>query len=648
MVPARSAIETERIRRQLERILVSKVFVSAQRSQAFLRYVVEKSIAGLLPKEYELAIDVFERSTDYDPAIDATVRVEASRLRNRLREYYDTEGKRDPILIEIPKGGYSAVFTFTGQQPEGNSADLPEDTPGTSQGKPEKNEHTGVEAAPGNLPEAATSNPHNKSATHGNRRVLAWISLFLALFLSAAFSVWAFTHWKHAHTQFRSLAVLPLQNLSGDPGQDYFAAGMTDELTTQLARIPGLRVVSRTSAFAASRSPKSVQQIANALQVDAVVEGSIVRAGDRIRITAQLIDARTDRHIWAQSFEGPASDVLSLQDSVAQQIASQAPLGLVPPAPRAPANPVAYDAYLRGRYFLNRQEFSRSLQYFQQAISLDPSYPSAYAGYATALDAAATFDIGPADKLMPEAIAAAQHAIQLDPENGEAYTALGSVQTIYSWNWAEADQNLTRGIALNPNDSIAEFKYAVYLDAVGRPQDAVTHMRRALQLDPVSFFVSRRLGATLYLARQYDAALAQFQRAAQMEDQPGTVDNYLSLIYEQKGDHDQAVQHDLIALKQTMPKIDEAALSAAYRQHGWQSYWVARNHALLNTPAHPCIAYQIGVDDLRLNDRDQAFDAFQHAIDGHCIYMAFIRVDPLFDSVRADPRYTALLTRIRQ
>ena len=249
---------------------------------------------------------------------------------------------------------------------------------------------------------------------------------------------------------------------------------------------------------------------------------------------------------------------------------------------------------------------------------------------------------------MPKALAAAQRAIELDPQNGEAYTALGSVQTIYEWDWTAAEQNLTRGISLNPNDSIAEFKYAVYLDAAGRPQDAVTHMRRALQLDPLSFIVNRRLGATLYLARQYDAALAQLQRAAEMEHRPGSIDSYISLIYEQKGEHDEAVQHDLVALHEDQPQLDIAALLGVYQQHGWQPYWRARTRALLTTSAQPCTAYEIGIDDLRVNELDHAFDSFQHALDSHCFYMALIRVDPLLDSVRRDSRYAALLTRMHQ
>ena len=645
-----SATDAEAIRLQVERILASRLFFSAQRSRAFLRYAVEKSILGLVPKEYEIAIDVFERSADYDPVVDSTVRVEASRLRNRLREYYDTQGKHDPILIDIPKGGYSAVFTQSGDEPDGIPADsLPLTTgPTTNERTSRTAERDGQATAHGRHPEPANAAKpaSNEAPRNGRRRAFVWISLLAVFSLAVAFSIWASMRWERARTPIRSLAVLPLNNLSGDPSQEYFADGMTDELITELARIPNLRVVSRTSVMADKGSRRPLSDIARQLGVDAIVEGSIVRSGGRIRITAQLIDARTDRHLWAQSFEGSASDVLTLQDSVAQQIATQASLVLAPPSPRPPVNPAAHDAYLRGRYFFNKQDFSHSLESFQHAIALDPTYASAYAGYASALDAASTYNIGTPQQLMLKAIAAAQRAIQLDPQNGEAYTELGSVQTIYEWDWTGAEQNLTRGISLNPSDSIAEFKYSVYLDAVGRPQDAVTHMRRALQLDPLSFIINRRLGVALFYDHQYDAALAQLERAAEMEQRSGSVEYYVSLIYEQKGEHDEAVRHNLIALHEDEPQLDTAALLGAYQQHGWQSYWRAHRRALLTISANPCIAYQIGVDDLRVNELDHAFDAFQHALDNHCFNMALIRVDPLLDSVRHDPRYLALQDRL--
>ena len=477
------------------------------------------------------------------------------------------------------------------------------------------------------------------------RKLLRTGVLGAACLVALAAATWLIAS-RHHSQPIRSLAVLPLANLSGDASEEYFADGMTDELITEIARIPNLHVVSRTSVMAYKDPRRSLQEIARQLNVDAIVEGSVVRSGSRVRITAQLIDARTDRHLWAQSFEGNASDVLSLQDNVAQQIAQQTRLVLLPGAARPPVNPAAHDAYLRGRYFLNKQDVSHSLESFEQAIAIDPGYASAYAGYATALDAAATFGIGRPEELMPKALAAAQRAIQLDPQNGEAYTALGSVQTIYSWDWAAAEQNLTRGIALNPNDALAEFKYAIYLDATGRPQDAVTHMRHAVELDPLSFFADRRLSATLYLARQYDAALAQMQRAQEMEHSPGSTDNYLSLIYEQRGDRDKAVEHDLIALHSYEPQLDMHGLLHEYQQHGWESYWRARARALIATPGRPCIAYQIGVSDLRVHDLDDAFSSFQRAIGSHCYSMVLIRVDPLFDTVRQDARYGELLKRM--
>lgn len=544
-----------------------------------------------------------------------------------------------PQFVQTISGsGYRFIATVTVVEPE--------DTAPT--------QSADVTVEPSAAPEVSAALPIPSSVRPRQR---FWLVAILCAFVLIAIAVLAVGRIpfaarflnRRSSSAIGSLAVLPLQNLSGDPGQEYFADGMTDELITELARIPNLRVVSRTSVMADKGSIRPLPDLARQLDVDAIVEGSIVRSGDRIRITAQLIDARTDRHLWAQSFEGPASDVLTLQDSVAQQIAAQASLVLTPTSPRAPVNPAAHDAYLRGRFFFNKQDFDHSLESFEQAIALDPNYASAYAGYASALDAAATFGIGTPEQLMPKALAAAQRAIQLDPQNGEAFTELGSVQTIYEWDWTAAEQNLTRGISLNPSDSIAEFKYAVFLDAVARPHDAVTHMRRALQLDPLSFLVNRRLGATLYLAREYDAALVQLQRAAEMEHQPGSIDNYMSLIYEQKGDRDEAVQHDLTAaLHEGQPHLDTAALLGVYHQRGWQAYWRARTRSLLTTSAYPCTAFEIGIDDLRVNELDHAFESFQHAVDSHCFYMALIRVDPLFDSVRDDSRYTALLRRIHQ
>jgi TolB-like protein/DNA-binding winged helix-turn-helix (wHTH) protein len=455
----------------------------------------------------------------------------------------------------------------------------------------------------------------------------------------------------HRERPIRSLAVLPLENLSGDSTQDYFAAGMTDEITTELARIHDLRVVSRTSGVLAGSQDRSLRQIAADLDVDAVVEGSVVRSGNRVRITAQLIDTRTDKHLWAQSFEGRLDDILSLQDSVARQIAAQTRLTLIPPAagqndPAASVDPVAHDDYLRGRYFFQKQDLLHSVAYFQQAIAAQPSYASAYAGLAEALDAEAT--MGPSNSdTIPRALAAAMQAVKLGPENGEAYTALGSIQTIYEWNWLAAEQNLTQGIALSPGYPLAEMKYAVYLDAVGHPEDAVTHMRRALTLDPLSFYMNRRLGATLYIARHYDEALQQLQRAGEMEPQQhGSVDTYITLVYEAKGMRDEAVAHDLLALQSDRSQVDTSSLDSIYKRNGWNAYWAARIAALQPYADSDCVSYEQAVSYLRLGDRDRAFSFLNRAVDQHCYRVIWMKADPLLDSIRADSRYPRLLQRI--
>ena len=363
------------IEEQLDRILRSKTFHLAQRSQAFLRYAVENSLRGNAPKEYVIAVDVLGRDEDYDPAIDATVRVEAGRLRGRLREYYHTEGNDDPIFIGMPKGGYSAVFDIrethgVGAAPAMVEARRPPAEP--------------VSDSKGAVPEAEAGSLRGNVARVDRAprdRKKFWITAVCLAAALVSVAVWLISKRSHVAVPIRSLAVLPLQNLSGDPGQDYFADGITDELITELAQIPNLRVVSRTSVMRDKGSTKSLRQIARELDVDALVEGSVVRSGNRVRITAQLIDTREDKHLWARSFEEQISDVLTLQDTIAGEIASQAKVMLVPGAEstRARIDPAAYDAYLRGLYFLNLRDADKSAEYFQQAVSLAPKWAAASA-----------------------------------------------------------------------------------------------------------------------------------------------------------------------------------------------------------------------------------------------------------------------------
>ncbi|HUX43659.1 MAG TPA: hypothetical protein VMV57_02815 [Terracidiphilus sp.] len=392
-------------------------------------------------------------------------------------------------------------------------------------------------------------------------------------------------------------------------------------------------------------------EIANALKVDAVVEGSVVRAGDMVRITAQLIDARTDRHLWAQSFEGRANDILALQDTISEEIAAQTKVTLQSKTragkSQQSVNPAAYDAYLRGLFFFQKQDFDHSVASFHQAIAIDPAYSAAYAELATALDAQSIFHEGSPKVEMEQALAYAKRAIQLDPENGMAYTELGSIQTVYSWDWPAAEQNLLRGISLSPSSSIGEMKYAVYLDAVGRPEEAVEHMRRSLDLDPMSFFMTRRLGVTLYLARHYRESLATLNEAAEMEpEQGGSFDNWLGAVYEMEGRRDEAVRDDIAALHMERPSADTDLLEQVYRRDGWKAYWRARLDGERPYAAEQCVPYSMALSSMRIGDDDGAFVLFNRALDQHCYAAIYLKSDPRLDPIRGDARFVALLRRI--
>jgi DNA-binding winged helix-turn-helix (wHTH) protein/tetratricopeptide (TPR) repeat protein len=309
-------------------------------------------------------------------------------------------------------------------------------------------------------------------------------------------------------------------------------------------------------------------------------------------------------------------------------------------------NLAARDAYLRGRYFLSKREAGKSAAYFEQAVSLDPTSASAYAGLSDSLESETLLGMARPEDAMPRALAAAKRAIALDPQNGEAYAALGSIETTYEWNWGAAEYNLKRGIALNPTYAYAEMRYAVFLDAMNRTGEAITHMRRALQLDPLSFLMNRHMGSTLFFARHYDEALYHLRRAGEMEPESTVVENWISWIYEKKGMHDEAVNHDLALLRADLPPAQLEQLRSLYQRAGWQGYWLKRIDLMSRKEQQGCTAYNLAVSYLRLGNQDQAFLWLNRAIDHRCVWMIWLKVDPMLDDLRPDQRYASLLGRI--
>ena len=479
------------------------------------------------------------------------------------------------------------------------------------------------------------------------------LALIIPFFLLFTFLLKGRTHKSDASAPIRSLAVLPLQNLSGNPNEEYFADGMTDELITELARIPGLRVVSRTSVMQDKGARKSLAQMARELDVDAIVEGSVVRSGDRARITAQLIDTRSDKHLWAQTFEGPLGDILSLQDSVAREISRQTSSVLTPAARAGMTNtrhinPEAHDAYLRGLYFIQRRDGDLAASYFRKAIALEPDYGAANAGLAEALVTQFLASGKDAAEIMPLAIAAARRAIELDPYSGEAYTALGAIDTNFLYDWDAAEQNLRKGIELSPSSSDAETWYAVYLTSVGRPAEAVKAMQRAVTLAPLSFWANRLLGSMLYYSRRYDESLAALKRASEIApDKFGFVEGWNSNNYEVQSRYSEALAADLKDMVSELSPQVINTFRSAFAIGGWKGYQEARVKFLLPRSMNQCDINPLAMSYVRLSNLTEAFRWFNRDLDNHCSMTVFeLSADPRLDKIRGDERFRDLLRRV--
>jgi TolB-like protein/Tfp pilus assembly protein PilF len=362
---------------------------------------------------------------------------------------------------------------------------------------------------------------------------------------------------KSRSVEIRSIAVLPLENLSQDPSQDYFSDGITDALTTELAQIGALRVISRTSATNFKGNKETLPEIGRKLSVDAIVEGSVTRSENRVRITAQLIDAQNDRHLWAKTYERDLKDVLQLQDEVAREIAEEIRVKLTPEertrlTDARPLDPAAHDAYLRGRYFWNRRtepELHKAKDYFEQAIAKDPGYAPAYSGLA---DTYFYLSYGwghiPPREGMPLARAAALKAIELDDSSAEGHTSLAIVKYLYDWDIPGSEQQFKRAIALNPNYEMGHHGYTVLLSSQRRFDESITEARKAVEVDPLSVPANNMLGTMLQAANRCDEALAVDKKTLDLDPNPthlNMVHGRMAACYRAKGLDKEAFEEDV-------------------------------------------------------------------------------------------------------
>ncbi len=328
-----------------------------------------------------------------------------------------------------------------------------------------------------------------------------------------------------APPRIASIAVLPLENLSHDPEQEYFADGMTEELITTLGKISALRVISRTSVMRYKRTSKPVPQIGRELNVDAVIEGTLLRSGGRVRITANLLHAPTDRHLWAESYERDLGDVLTLQRELARTVAKEirATVSLEEQARMArsrPLHPEAHELYLKGQYHYykwRQEEFKKAIAYFEKAVAVDPDYAQAYVGLAKTYGWQWILGSLPPKEAYPKFGAALKRALQIDDTLPEAHYVLAVSAWYFYWNWAQAEAEFKRALALNPNLEEARFEYGWFLTSMGRHKEGIAEARRAVEGDPLSFSANLALGSNYHGARHYDQAIAQYLRTVELD-----------------------------------------------------------------------------------------------------------------------------------
>jgi len=440
----------------LGRVLASPGFAHNARLSNFLRYVVQQKLHGKADeiKETVIGAEVFRRRPDYDPRGDPIVRMEAAKLRARLAEYYDGPGAADPIRFEIPKGAYVPRW------------------------------HIG-----------------RKPRARASRKLAATIALPVCL-VGTLLLVW---RWPRSEGK-PTIAVLPFVNFSPDRGDEYFADGLTEEITQALSVVEGLEVTSRTSAFALRDRRLDAHEMGGRLNATVLLEGSVRKSGDRLRVTAQLIRAADGKHLWSSTYDRELRDVFDIQEQIADSIANALRLKFAAGRERYTQNLEAYQLYLRGRYSLDGRKPRPARRYFEQAIATDAKYALAYAGLADALLAMNRDLVLPHDEAQPQAKTAAQRALQLDPNLSEAHTALAMVRA-REWAWQEAERSFRRAIQLNANNAVAhqELGYAV-LVALGRFEEGLAEIQRSLALDPLSEWTRQILLYALIEAGRYTEA----------------------------------------------------------------------------------------------------------------------------------------------
>ena len=557
---------------------------------------------------------------------------------NKLREALSDDRETPRFIETLPRRGYRLIAPLISAQPPSEPI----------------------------RPPAVLAQPDSFITTDRPRAGWNTPAIFLLLGVLAllASALWYSLARRQVHpaatvsaAPIHSLAVLPLQNLSGDKDQDYFADGMTEELITDLGQMSVLRVISRTSVMQYKGTAKPLPQIGRELGADAILEGAVFRSGSRVRITAQLIDARTDHHLWAHAYERDLRDVLNLQDEVARDIANGIRVELTPQerarlAGSHPLDPEAHEAYLKGRYYWNQfteADVTKSLGFFQQAIEKDRNYALGYSGLA---DYYAWMYAGigalPRNEACPKAESAARKAVELDDSLAETQYSLATVRLFCDWDWQGAESELKRAIQLNPSYSLAHRIYSTLLVASGRAGEAMGEIDRAVENDPMSADLCKARGGRYYETRQYDQALQQYRKALEMDPKRAGPHYGAGDVYTQQGRYNLAISEYRKGLELSGGQPAALAnLGYAYALAGRRPEALEILKRLNEISKHrPVSELDRAVVYIGLGNKEQALAAIEKAYEQHESGMLILKADPQYDPLRADSRFQDLMRRV--
>ncbi len=576
----------------------------------------------------------------------------------RLREALNDSSENPRFIETLPRRGYRFVAPVEEKSATVNDSTQPQTAQvSASESALAKNGPT--------LPPLSPGHPVTPAKAGGrvSRPVLVSATLFLLGIVLTGGLAARYLRKPSVVTEppdrITSLVVLPFENLSADKDQAYFADGMTDELIAHLAKIRTLRVISRTSSMEYKGTHKTLSQIARDLNVDSVVEGTVLRSGDRVRITAELVQVATDRHLWAETYESQLGDILTLQSHVASAIVNEIRVKLTPEdqvrlAATRPVSTQSYENYLKGRYYWNKRSqegLTKAINYFQVAIEKDPHYALAYAGLADCYSIIGSAIVGtvPAAEVAPKARVAALKSLELDNTLAEAHTSLATVRFNYDWDWKAAASGFRRAVELNPSYATAYQRNSLYLMSMGRTSESIAEMNRAHDLDPLSISMNFSLGWRLYMAREYDQAIEQLRNTIDMD--PGFILPHLVLgqAYEQKKAYDLAITELRRAadLSQNSPPV-LAALARTYAVSGRTTE--ARNlldQLMQQSKKQYVSPFYVAIVYAGLGENDHALDWLEKAYGDHSNAIIFLKVDPQLDTLRSNPRFHELQRKLR-